>query len=279
MRNAALKYRVIIFYAAAFAIAWFSWFVMSRVYDGRQPSPVVYLFSTLGGLAPLIALAVLERLTHKEVSLRGILSQIRLRGTRPLWFLLAVFALPAITLLGNVGSHLLDPDSALRWIRPGPDELGASVVLIMAVHFAASLVTSPLFEEPGWRGFALPIVQGRLGRLWGSLVVGVLWWAWHQPMNLTFGLQPSVHSFLSMLGLSFVIDSLFNLSGRNLLVAMLAHQSSGTVLAFLHPGTAVGLQLGLLLAFVIALRLFEHARPLPPRHAEGVPGSPPDAPA
>jgi hypothetical protein len=114
MRNAALRYRVIIFYAAAFAIAWFFWFVMSRVYDGRQPSPFVYLFSTLGGLAPLIGMAVLERLTHKEVSLPGNLSQIRLRGTRALWFLLADFALPAITLLGIVGSHLLDPGSALR---------------------------------------------------------------------------------------------------------------------------------------------------------------------
>jgi hypothetical protein len=98
-------------------------------------------------------------------------------------------------------------------------------------------------------------------------------------MNLTLGLQPSVSSFLSMPGLSSVIDSLFNLPGRNLVVAMLAHLSSGTVQTFLHPGTAVGLRLGLLLATVLALRLFEHARPQTPRHAEGVRGSPPDSPA
>lgn len=77
-------------------------------------------------------------------------------------------------------------------------------------------------------------------------------------MNLAFGLRPSALSFVSMVGLSFVIDSLFNLSGRNLLVAMLAHQSSGTVLAFLNPGSAIALQLGLLLTLVIILRWWEH---------------------
>lgn len=273
MKAVALKHRVIVFYTLAFTVAWVSWFVMSRLYDGREPSPIVYLFSTLGGLAPLIALVILERLTGKEISVRGILSQIRLRGTRLGWFLVAVFALPAITLLGNAGAHLLNPDQPLRWIKPGPDGLGPSVVLVMALHFATSLVTSPLFEEPGWRGFALPIVQGRFGRQWGSLLVGVLWWAWHQPMNLTFGLRPSADSFLSMVGLSFVIDSLFNLSGRNLLVAMLAHQSSGTVLAFLNPGSAIALQLGLLLTLVIILRWWEHTRSLAPRPTEASPGS------
>lgn len=124
MRAAALRHRVLIFYALSFAVAWASWFVMSRLYDGLQPSPVVYFFSTLGGLAPLIALALLERLTRKEISLRGILSQIRLRGTRPAWFVLAAFALPAITLLGNAGSHLLDPDQPLRWIKPAPTDSG-----------------------------------------------------------------------------------------------------------------------------------------------------------
>jgi hypothetical protein len=76
-----------------------------------------------------------------------------------------------------------------------------------------------------------------------------------------------------MVGLSFVIDSLFNLSGGNLLVAMLAHQSSGTVLAFLNPGPAIALQLGLLLVLVIILRWWEHTRSLAPRPTEASAGS------
>lgn len=279
MKETALKRKVSLFYALAFAIGWASWWAMSRVYEGQPPGPLVYVFSTLGGLSPLISLAILDRMTRKEVSLRQILSQIRLRGTRPVWFLLAAFAYPLVTLLSIAGSYLLGADRTLQWIQPGPAELGAGVIPIMALHFAASLVTSPLFEEPGWRGFALGHLQGRFGRLLGSLIVGVLWWAWHQPMNLTFGLQPTLPSFLSMLALSFMIDSIFNLSGKNLLTAMLAHQSSGTALAFLSHGSLIWLQVGLLVALVVGLRLREHTRPPIPSAvapaAGAVPGTAP----
>jgi membrane protease YdiL (CAAX protease family) len=68
------------------------------------------------------------------------------------------------------------------------------------------LLTSPLFEEPAWRGFALGSLQARLGREVGSLVVGLLWWLWHQPMNLTFGLEPTLYSAISMVALSLMGD-------------------------------------------------------------------------
>jgi membrane protease YdiL (CAAX protease family) len=133
----------------------------------------------------------------------------------------------------------------------------------MAIHFTASLVTSPLFEEPGWRGFALPRLQAKFGRIAGSLFVGMLWWVWHQPMNLTFGLNPTLYSALSMIALSFMIDSLFNLSGKNVFIAMLAHQSYGTVFTFLVQRNQSWLELGLRIAFVVILRGIEHTQKTP----------------
>ena len=130
----------------------------------------------------------------------------------------------------------------------------------MLIHFVASLITSPLFEEPGWRGFALPRLQRKLGRTLGSLAVGVLWWLWHQPMNLTFGLEPTIHSALSMIVLSFIIDSLFNLSGGNLLAAMLTHQSYGTVFTFIYEGEQNWFTLGLRILFLLVIRTIEYRR-------------------
>jgi hypothetical protein len=54
---------------------------------------------------------------------------------------------------------------------------------------------------------------------------------------------------------------------------MLAHQSSGTVLAFLNPGTAIGLQLALLLTLVIMLRWWERTPSLAPQRTEDSPAS------
>lgn len=263
MRQKVFKHKLVLFYLFAFAISWTAWFIMSRVYRGGDPGVATYAFSSLGGLGPLLALSLLEKLTDKRVELRRVLSQIRIRDAQARWFLPAILALPVITLLGNAGYTLLGREASFRLIRSGPDTLGLWVLPIMVIQFAAALITSPLFEEPGWRGFALGHLQARWGREVGSLVVAVLWWVWHQPMNLTFGLQPTVYSFLSMVALSFLIDSLFNLSGQNLFTAMLAHQSSGTVITFLYQGTDNLLTLALLVGLVIALRLRERRMQAP----------------
>lgn len=272
MRQAILKYKIVFFYSFTFAISWSAWFLMARVYQGGQLTPVVYLASTVGALGPLLALVILEKLSQKAISVKQILGQSRLRGAKTGWFLPAIFALPVITLVGNGGYFLLGQEAAFRLINPGPATLGVWVWPVMIVHFSVSLITSPLFEEPGWRGFALGILQARFGRNVGSLGVGLLWWLWHQPMNLTFGLEPTFYGAVSMVALSFMIDSLFNLSAHNLFTALLAHQSSGTVMLFFYQGDENWLQVTLLIGFVILLRVWER-RAVQPAGARTAPFS------
>ena len=260
MKQLVLKHRLVFFYGLTFLISWTFWLLMSMVYEGGQPGILTYAFSTLGGLGPLLSLFLLQKLTNEEISVKAILSMIRIREVRNPWAMMAIFGLPVITVLGNIGYTLIGQESQLRLVKSGPDELGGFVILVMALQFTAGLVTSPLFEEPGWRGFALGRLQQRYGKLLGSLVVGLLWWLWHQAMNLTFGNPPTLHSSLSMLVVSFTIDSLFNLSGKNLFTAMLAHQSYGTVFTFLYEGDQNWLILGFKVVFLIVLRLIEHSQ-------------------
>jgi len=260
MNQYVSKNKIASFYGFAFLISWISWFSMSFVYDGNQPGLFVYAFSTLGGAGPLLSLFILQKLTNKEVSVKNILSQIRIREAKIKWVIPAVFAIPTMAVLGNLGYYAIGKEEELQLINEGPDELGGFVILVMVLHFVASLVTSPLFEEPGWRGFALGKLQKRWGRTAGSLLVGVLWWAWHQPMNITFGLIPSMFSTTTMIARSFAIDSLFNLSDKNLFIAMLAHQSMGTVITFLYQGNENWLQLILTFLFVIFLRILENTK-------------------
>ena len=253
------KYKLVFFYLIAFAVSWIFWLMMAGVLHSRSLlSPFTLLFSTLGAAGPLLALLLLDKLTGARHA-RNIFKSLRIRGVNRGLFALCVAALPLLRIMGNA-IHALQPDKGFQIIKEGPADLGMLVIPVMLVHFAAALFTSPLLEEPGWRGFALPRLQARYGRLAGSLVVGMLWWLWHQPMNLAFGIEPSLYGFISMLSVSFCIDSLYNLSGRNILFAMLVHQSGGTVIMFFYQPDQNLLTLLPLFLFAAGLRIRESKR-------------------
>ena len=263
-RKNAVKHKIVLFYCFAFALSWASWLLMFSVYQNSDTIDLITLFfSTIGCLGPLISLVIIEKLSRKEIEVEKILSTIKIRGLDRGWLLSAIFALPVMTLLGNLFYSIIGWQGKLSLMKPGFEDIGMFVLPVIVVHFVASLITSPLFEEPGWRGFALRRLQERFGREVGSIIVGVLWWVWHQPMNITFGIQPTVYSFLSMVFFSFMIDSLFNLSGKNLFMAMLAHQSAGTMNIFVYESHENVLTLTLLISFVILLRYRESKGKLP----------------
>ncbi len=68
------------------------------------------------------------------------------------------------------------------------------------------LTLVPLFlwivggEEGGWRGFALPRLQQRYGPLVGTVVLGLLWAAWHLPSIIRPG-----HTYFDMGGVAFAV--------------------------------------------------------------------------
>jgi hypothetical protein len=143
MNQFVSKHRLVFFYVFAFIISWAAWILMSRVYTGGQPGMLTYLFSSVGGLGPLLSLLLLQTLTRQEINLKDILSKIKIRGVKNPWAVPAIAGIPVITLLGNIGYFILGKEDQLRIIQSGPDELGYAVVLVMAVQFTAGLVTSP----------------------------------------------------------------------------------------------------------------------------------------
>jgi membrane protease YdiL (CAAX protease family) len=99
------------------------------------------------------------------------------------------------------------------------------------------LTGGPLFEEPGWRGFALPRLQDRYGPLVGTLILGLLWAVWHLPFyfipgwaDLNGGLSlASLSVFgLSALAIAIILTWVFDHTRGSLLLAMLVHASLNT---------------------------------------------------
>ena len=100
--------------------------------------------------------------------------------------------------------------------------LGA--IAVFPVMIIAQLPSSPLLEEFGWRGFALPKLQEHFSALTSSLLLGLLWGLWHLPLTLAYG-DPVFPFLLKITAISVLITWVFNNTRGSMLLAMLCHAS------------------------------------------------------
>jgi membrane protease YdiL (CAAX protease family) len=217
-------------------------------------------------------------------------------------------ALAMVALAGRpVGSWLL---GLLKWrVAPGwyafalgfPIALASALALILLAlgfdvrlaglgeRLTAYLPTLAMMaligggnEEPGWRGFALPILQDRMGALRATLLLGLIWALWHLPLlgltgaQLMAVLSPVELAALIALTLvsiavhAFWYTWLINRTG-SVLLCILLHASYNTAngLIVAAPEVAMtgaaylvplALMTGLLSLTVIALLIATHGR-------------------
>ena len=86
------------------------------------------------------------------------------------WILLATLIPLALGLLYLVGTGV--PLSSLQF----------SVEAILGLTLVAALVTGPIAEEFGWRGYLQNKLLGYLRPIWVALALGVIWCVWHIPL-------------------------------------------------------------------------------------------------
>jgi uncharacterized protein len=84
-----------------------------------------------------------------------------------------------------------------------------------------------VLEEVGWRGYALPRLQRRLGPLTASLVLGVVWAGMHLPLwllpDVGFADQSTPLYIAQVMAISVVLAWLYNATGGSLLLTGIAH--------------------------------------------------------
>ncbi|TRO50587.1 CPBP family intramembrane metalloprotease [Candidatus Bathyarchaeota archaeon] len=238
------------FFLLALLWAWFWW---AQMILGIWPSKLILIPSSLGGVSPILSMWIIDKVSGSN-RLNTILQSAKNWRKNISLLLTAALIFPALNILSKIIASLLG--THITFIESGPDSLGYALILIMPLSFFTGLVSSPLFEEPGWRGFALPQLRERFGLSLASLILGSYWWLWHQGMNLAFGIEPTLVGYLTMLGQSFIIDSLY-LTSTSILVAMFAHQSLFILFTYLSKGDTFAQIIGLALlwASVFILRI------------------------
>ena len=97
-------------------------------------------------------------------------------------------------------------------------------------------------EEMGWRGYVLPRLQAKYSALTSTLILGVIWTAWHLPKFFGTGLNGNESLFwytVFTMSVAVLLTWLYNSTRGSLLLVTLLHASGNTVHVFLPTKFAV----------------------------------------
>jgi len=229
------RHPLLSFWVLAYAVTWALWAPMVLAgwpafsESTHLPSPAALPAVAVGvtGTAMLMT-----AVTQGRSGLRRLLSRLTDWRVDARWYLLAVLAIPLIQVM--ITAVLVDA-GALRALTP------AALVSYPAAY-AGHFVFGPLFEETGWRGFALPRMQHRFGPMRSSLLLGLLWGGWHfllyLPAWFSDGSAAGAAGLLSFVvfttAISVVFTWLCNNTRASLLLAMLLHGSINGTATYLQ---------------------------------------------
>ena len=141
----------------------------------------------------------------------------------PVRWWLAFVAVPVVITLTALAANLL-----LGAQPPSATQLSAWTGIPLT--FIVVFLIPPLggaWEEPGWRGYALPRLMDRYGWRAASLILGAVGAAWHLPMMLAD--QVSWWDLLLVVAYNVVIAQLFMASGGSVLLVMVLHATNNAV--------------------------------------------------
>jgi uncharacterized protein len=239
---------LICYFLLTFSFSWLMFLPGLLTYYGvmNLSSQAVRWFAIAGLLGPTLSGFIMTGLIEGWQGVSRLLRRIVRWRVGLGWYLFALIGLPTVMVLATI-------------VRPGAlESLDVSGqpfrVAYLQAFISMAVIGGPLFEEPGWTGFA----QFRLQRLYGSLVgglaLGSLWALWHLPGFLIPSQDLSdipprgtvldfvVFAF-ALVGLRLIIIWVVNSTRDSVLMAILVHASWNTFYATslirLFPSPAV----------------------------------------
>jgi hypothetical protein len=228
---------LVVFFGLTFMISWVFWSLPIAEEMGLLSNPLSpTLTRLLGAFGPSAAALALAAADGRR-ALAHLLGRFRTWRVKLRWYAVALL-LPAALSLTVTGISILfgrpvpdfsnPPVRELYPLPPEAAELGLGI-LFLIVLFQTLLLSSPLGEEIGWRGYALPRLQADRSALRASIILGVLWGVWHLPLFLVPDdpLQNATLSafFVGIVASSVLFTWVFNNTDGSLLLVLLFHAS------------------------------------------------------
>ena len=165
--TSAVKCHLLVtFFVLAYGLSWGN-YILSATWPN---SPFLFPFG------PFVAALIVTSVTRRREGLKDLLSRCLRWRVGPTWYAAALLVPVAIALTA-VSLNIL-----LGATMPTAAQLGSWYSLFLL--FPAALVDAPLWEETGWRGYAMPRFPASRSPVANTLIFGVLFAAWHLPLAL-----------------------------------------------------------------------------------------------
>jgi membrane protease YdiL (CAAX protease family) len=206
------RHRLTTFFILAYALSWWAWILYAL---GLFPNPVA-------SFGPFLAAIVVLALTEGKAGLLGLFRRMVRWRIAPGWYAVALL-LPAVLAASatalNVVLGAQPPSAAQLGAWTGIISTFAIVLLIPGVGGA--------WEEPGWRGYALPRLQSGRSALVASLILAALIAGWHLPLMVAG--QVHYSDIVLILAAVIVFNWVFNNAKGSVLIIMLMHAANNAV--------------------------------------------------
>jgi membrane protease YdiL (CAAX protease family) len=202
---------IVIFFGLAFGMPWAGWLLIG---DAELNLWLFPLFVSLAGFLAAFAeggkkslLAFSQRVFAVEPALPYLLAGIVLPVLLGLAYLL------------NQGVQVF----AAPW----------SPAAVLTLSLSAALITGPIAEEFGWRGYLQHKLLSRMAPFWAALLISGIWWLWHLPLYSAShfaSLNPALSFFGYLLTWSLLLVYLVPRSAGSVWPAVALHWAANT-----HP--------------------------------------------
>lgn len=180
------------------------------------PPWIVYLLTRLADFAFSIAGIVMITVTTGRKGLYTLWQRLTRWKISWIWYAAGLLPIFLYGIAAVAAGALLTADFST----------GSILTALFSLHagfFVSLFLRGAMGEELGLRGFALPRLLKNNSPFRSSLIIGILWGAWHLPVLIGRDVLSIVAFSLLSFGLSFLFTLMFNGSGSSLIPVLLFH--------------------------------------------------------
>jgi len=221
MKSLIRNHPLVTFFTIAFLFSWIV--VLPLIINPALPREPFQILGALAG--PTLSAVIVTVVLEGRKGLGNFFKHYIQWRAGIFWWLFVVFGvLFSLTL---VAALLLGLSVLTEFIR----NLGI-ILPTYLMTLVVGIILGPLWEEPGWRGFALPRLQEQFGPLAGTVILGLFWALWHVPGYPGGWMAGSfIALILSSIAFSIVMTWVYNNTRGSLLLMILLHSSSNAALS------------------------------------------------